>query len=274
MINRGKDNLLKISVGILSRGRPNYLSAVIMNWLSLSQYKENIQFVVGLDDDDQESIKAYHDMKYLINYYGASSCLITDKPSGYINLYKRNNQMLPYYTGDVFIMVCDDTFVFSPSWDKQISDSVNSVYEKQKDASVLVWMTGANHPKDHPDPYALNRKWLNIAGKYSITAGTDSYVRDVAKDANLSIVKPDIILYHLQRKLGFLPKDIIEDHRKPPSFEQNKNLWKQKYGEELVKDNKWMESTRHDDVVYHFHHNELGQEYNSIIKKFKDYYGG
>ena len=273
MINRGKDNSLKISIGIISRGRPNYLSALIMNWLSLSQYKENIQFVVALDDDDQDSVKAYYDLKPLIKYYGADSCLLTEHPTGYINLYKRNNQMLPHYTGDLLLMVCDDQFVFTPAWDKKISDSVNSVYEKQKDASVLVWMCGANNKKPHPDLYALNRKWLDIAGKYTITAGTDAYVRDVSQDANLSVVKPDVIVYHLQRKFGHLPIDIIENHRKPPSFEEDKNLWELKYGEELVKDKAWMESTRHNDRIYRFHHDDLGNEYNSIIKKFKDYYG-
>ena len=78
---------------------------------------------------------------------------------------------------------------------------------------------------------------------------------------------------HLQRKLGFLPKDYIENHRKPPSVEKDKQLWVDKYGEELIKDSEWVESTKHKNELYRFHHDELGDEYNSIVKKFKDYYG-
>lgn len=272
MINTGKDGNLKISIGIMSRGRPNYLSAVIMNWLCLAINKENLQFIIGLDQDDDESIRTYHDIKYILNFYGASSCLITDTPSGYINLYKRNNQMLPHYTGDLLLIVCDDQFVFTPTWDKLISDSVKDEYRKRDDASVLVWMCGANNKKPHPDLYALNRKWLDIAGKYTITAGTDAYVRDMAEAAKLSIVKPDVIIYHLQRKFGYLPKDAIENHRKPPSIEKNKQIWMDKYGEELIKNSEWVESTKHDDRIYRFHDGELGIEFDSIVKKFKDYY--
>ena len=87
-----------------------------------------------------------------------------------------------------------------------VSNSVNEVYKKREDASVLVWMCGANNDKPHPDLCALNRNWLNIAGKYSITAGTDSYVRDMAKAIEKhtkngqSIVIPTVNDYHLQRK--------------------------------------------------------------------------
>jgi len=265
---------MKLSIGIISRGRPNYLSATIMNWLTTADVKKDLDFVIALDDDDKESIKTYEDLKHIIEFFGASSSLITWPPMGYINLYKRNNQMLPHYKGEVLLVVCDDQYVTTSGWDKVISDSVNEIYDKDgKDRSILVWMCGKNNEKKHPDIYGLNRKWLDIAGKYTITAGTDAYVRDMARDSGSAIIRPKIDVWHLQRKLGYLPKDNIENHRKPPSIEKDKQLWLDKYGEELIKDSEWVESTKHDDKIYRFHHDELGDEYNSIVKKFKDYYG-
>ena len=166
---------MKLSIGIISRGRPNYLSATIINWLTTADIKEDLDFVIALDDDDKESIKTYNDIQHIITFFGASSSLITWPPMGYINLYKRNNQMLPHYKGEVLLIICDDNYVTTPGWDRIISNDVNKVYDKDgKDRSILVWMCGKNNEKQHPDMYGLNRKWLDIAGKYTITPGTDS----------------------------------------------------------------------------------------------------
>ena len=83
---------MKLSIGIISRGRPNYLSATIMNWLTTADVKKDLDFVIALDDDDKESIKTYEDLKHIIEFFGASSSLITWPPMGYINLYKRNQE--------------------------------------------------------------------------------------------------------------------------------------------------------------------------------------
>ena len=64
---------MKLSIGIISRGRPNYLSATIMNWLTTADIKEDLDFVIALDDDDKESIKTYEDLKHVIEFFGASS---------------------------------------------------------------------------------------------------------------------------------------------------------------------------------------------------------
>jgi len=80
-------------------------------------------------------------------------------------------------------------------------------------------------------------------------------------------------VWHLQRKFGHLPFDFIEKHRKPPNLSKDKQLWVDKYGEELIKDSEWVNSTKHKNELYRFRHDELGEEYDSIVKKFKDYYG-
>lgn len=273
-IQRGKSGNIKLSIGIISRGRPNYLAATITNWLTTATFKEDLDFVIALDDDDEESIKTYNDMQHIIKFFGAKSSLITWPPVGYINLYKRNNQMLPHYHGDVLMVVCDDQYVTTHGWDKVISDDVNKVYETHGEGiTFLVWMCGKNNIKKHPDMYGLNRKWLDIAGKYTITAGTDAYVRDMAKSSGSVIIRPELDVWHLQRKFGHLPSDFIESHRKPPNLSQDKQLWVDKYGEELIKDSEWVNSTKHDNKLYRFRHDELGEEYESIVKKFKDYYG-
>ena len=65
-IQRGKSGNIKLSIGIISRGRPNYLAATITNWLTTATFKEDLDFVIALDDDDEESIKTYNDMQHII----------------------------------------------------------------------------------------------------------------------------------------------------------------------------------------------------------------
>ena len=279
-IARGSDGNLKITIGIISRGRPNYLAASIMSWLNLAKHPEDLQFIFALDDDDLVSITTYNEIAYVIRYYKATCSLITWKPVGYVNLLQRHNQMLPHYNGDLLLTISDDQFCHTHHWDVAVSNSVNEVYKKREDASVLVWMCGANNDKPHPDLCALNRNWLNIAGKYSITAGTDSYVRDMAKAIEKhtkngqSIVRPTVNVYHLQRKFDLLPKDSGENFRKPPPYQGNESLWEDRYRDsKLLEDEVWIESTRHNDAIYRFHDGEVGKEYNSIVDKFKDYYG-
>ena len=64
---------MKLSIGIISRGRPNYLSATIMNWLTTADIKEDLDFVIALDDDDKESIKTYEDLKHVIEFRSLKS---------------------------------------------------------------------------------------------------------------------------------------------------------------------------------------------------------
>ena len=42
---------MKLSIGIISRGRPNYLSATIMNWLTTADIKEDLDCLIYLDCD-------------------------------------------------------------------------------------------------------------------------------------------------------------------------------------------------------------------------------
>jgi hypothetical protein len=68
-IVRGSGDNLKITIGIISRGRPNYLAASIMSWLNLAKHPEDLQFIFALDDDDLVSITTYNEMAYVIRYY-------------------------------------------------------------------------------------------------------------------------------------------------------------------------------------------------------------
>lgn len=249
--------------------------ASIMSWLNSASDKSNLEFIIALDEDDHDSIEKYKELEPLVKYYKADIKLLLAPCSGYKKLFKRQNQMIPHVTGDCLIMLADDFFCESLGWDEIVEDTLNKIYEKDKDASVLLWMCGSNLQKTHPECVGFNKKWLDISGVFSPSNACDAYARDMALSANLTMVKPPVIFYHLQRKLErpneLDSNDGTEFFRKPKPFEGNEDRWIEFYGEQ-AKDPEWRKTIMHEDKYYRYFEGKIGEEFNQISKKFKDYY--
>lgn len=267
---------MKITLGFATRKRSSYMISSIMSWLTSALEKNRLEFIVALDDDDLDSIEKYKELEPLVKYYGADIKLLIEPTTGYKRLFERQNQMVKHMTGDCIIMLADDFFCESLEWDFLIEETLEDVYEKDKDASVLLWMCGVNLEKTHPECVGLNKKWLEISKVFSPTNACDAYARDLARAANLTVVRPPIIFYHLQRKLN-RPNELKHDDgteifRKPPPYSGNEDLWLDYFGEQ-AKDSKWRETVKHEDKYYRYEEGEIGEQFKSIVQEFKNYYG-
>ena len=273
---------MKITLMLPTRGRPLYMVSALMSWLTSAKDKSKLEFIVVLDNDDQDSIDSYNELKPLVEYYGSTIHSAVDDCVGYKHMYKRHNQALELMTGDCLIMIADDFFCDELTWDIILQNSINDVYHKEgADVSILIWMCGVNLAKPHAEHHGFNKKWLDISKSISITNAGDAYNRDMAYAANLSIVKPDIRVYHLQRKLERANElnthDDTEFFRKlneKKRFEGNEDRWIRFYGEK-AKDPKWRESVMHEEKENRYldDGNELTEKFKEIMERFLDYYG-
>tara|TARA_R110002074_G_scaffold122067_2_gene256647 strand:+ start:9085 stop:9891 length:807 start_codon:yes stop_codon:yes gene_type:complete len=267
---------MKITLGFATRKRSSYMISSIMSWLTSALEKNRLEFIVALDEDDIDSIERYKELEPLVKHYGADIKLLIQPTSGYKKLFERHNQMVRHMTGDCIIMLADDFFCETLEWDFVIEETLENVYEKNNDASVLLWMCGINLEKSHPECVGLNKKWLEISKVFSPTNACDAYARDLALAADLTIVKPPIIFYHLQRKLErpneLNPNDGTEFFRKPKQFEGNEDRWIEFYGEQ-AKNAEWRQSIMHEDKYYRYEEGLIGEQFKLIVKEFKKYYG-
>lgn len=264
---------MRISLGFVTRKRPSYMIASVMSWLNAARDKSKLQFIIALDDDDYESLNRYKELEPLVRYYGADIKLTVAPCSGYKKMYERHNEMIPLMNSDCIIMLADDFFCESLSWDDIIRNTLNETYQEFGESSpVLLWMCGHNLQKNHPECVGLNKNWLDIAGVFSPGNAPDAYARDMALSAGLPMVKPPIIFYHLQRKLerpNELTQDNTEVFRKPPPYEGNEQLWLEYFGD-VAKDPEWRKTVEHDHAYYDYCAGEIGQQFLAIRKRFLD----
>jgi len=103
------------SVVINSRGRVKTLKHCIYWIYSLAKFKDNLEIIVRLDDDDEKSIALFTDpyfkqMKNLIVYKGARV--------GFDNLWILFKEMFKMARGSIVIPMADDCMFKVKDWDE------------------------------------------------------------------------------------------------------------------------------------------------------------
>jgi hypothetical protein len=111
---------VKINVIIASRGQHHRLSAVIVSMMQLQSGKNDIEYLVGLDNDDEDSIRA---MWGLIDHGNPVRTNIAPRSA---SLGAINNRLLSMSNADVYLITTDRAFIVTPDWDEVVATVVGT----------------------------------------------------------------------------------------------------------------------------------------------------
>jgi len=163
----------KITVLLPSRGRPELLEKSLRSLIDTATYPENIEIMLGLDEDDTATIEY---IKETIAPYlqdkGVEARANIFKPLGYENLHTYVNTLAGASLGEWLFFWNDDGLMVTEGWDEVI-DSYTGQFK------LLA-------PKDNHNghPYAIfpvvPRDWYILTGHLSQNAQNDAWLSHIA----------------------------------------------------------------------------------------------
>ena len=117
----------KISILLPTRKRSVALEHSISSLLELADDCTRIEFCIGIDDDDQESIDYVYSKQFknLTQKHGCETQISQSKPHGYLNLFVYVNNLGNIATGNMLMFWNDDAEMLTKGWDTVILNNKN-----------------------------------------------------------------------------------------------------------------------------------------------------
>lgn len=172
----------KISILLATRQRPELLEASIDSLLSNADDTSNIEILLGIDNDDQETIDKVSSEEFqtkMQEEYNCDAQAVLFDRLGYKNLHQYMNTLWGQASGEWLMLWNDDAVMESKGWDTEIG--------KHDDDFALLKFNQVNHPH----PYALfpviPTDWCRLIGNFSLNAQNDAWLNLIAKP--LGIIK-------------------------------------------------------------------------------------
>ena len=249
---------MKISVLWMTRKRTDELIFSISSFIHRAKDNSNVEYIVALDPDDNESVRALENIVPMAYCYDVEiKYFTTDKRYGYAELEQYQNKAGELFNGESLFIMNDDLICVSDNWDEEFRKVLEPVTEKP----VWIGVAPLNERwKGISTFVGINRKWYEITGRVSGTRATDGYLPIVGDEVGISPVQPDIKLLHLQRGKGQM--EYYEDGKKkviygldsdevaagyssknpvPPKYAFHEGIGKQRIEEDVNKLLKWKE---------------------------------
>lgn len=162
----------KISVLIPTRKRPQRVDQAIMDLVDLAQSPGDLEFVLGVDDDDTDTQEYIKDsLMEKLNSRGVTFTALEFERLGYHRLHDYLNAMVKHATGDWLIFYNDDAAMRTQGWDQEIRR-----YDGQ--FKCLAFDTHNHHP------YSIwpivPRAWIEHLGTVSNHHMFDAVISQIA----------------------------------------------------------------------------------------------
>jgi len=200
----------RISVLLPTRGRAELSFKALETLWSTAKNNEGIEYLVALDDDDQDSIDYYE--KTVIPY-------LEDKELDYqIHVvprwgYAKLNEYINYLgnkaSGEFIMFWNDDAIMETKSWDKHI--------DKFKGKFRVLRM-----PDQSEHPYSIfpivPHKWKSLLGELSPQQMTDAWVSQIAYLCNIMVNIPVKVTHD---RFDLTGNNNDETYNNRPQFEGN-----------------------------------------------------
>ena len=129
---------------------------------------DNIEIILGVDDDDLETIN--FDLKHLEKKMQIKKVTM-NRYSGYEDQPKRLKEMIKYSKNDFFIHFADDMQIITNHWDLILNNEINKL---NQDQIYLLFPSHNQANKNWPLCQIISRKWFNITGKFTNYFETDT----------------------------------------------------------------------------------------------------
>ena len=162
----------KITILIPTRKRPERLDKAISCLVGLAEIKENLEFIIGVDSDDDET-KQYitETLESKLTANQISFVALEFERLGYHRLHDYLNAMVKHATGDWLIFYNDDAAMRTQGWDQEIRR-----YDGQ--FKCLAFDTHNHHP------YSIwpivPRAWIEHLGTVSNHHMFDAVISQIA----------------------------------------------------------------------------------------------
>jgi len=160
---------MRISVILPTRGRKEPLLKSIQSLLDQADAPDQVEILLGMDNDDQDSIEY---VKNVIIPLNSNIKLYTFPPHGYGKLNVYANSLAAMCVGHWLMLWNDDAIIRTPHW-----DTIIDKYDSHPMPLLRMPIEHFNHP------FALfpivKRKWFEIVGTLSSYVHIDRFIYNV-----------------------------------------------------------------------------------------------
>ena len=165
-------NEYKIAVILPTRGRTEALTRSLIGLLEKAHDLDNIQVLLGLDNDDVVGIKHFQEsLQPQLDEMGVDYTAMTFEPLGYSRLNEYINVLSKNSNADWIFFWNDDALIESRDWDLEIVKHTGEF-------KLLAVHTHNDHP------YSIfpivPREWLDLIGHLSLHSMTDAWLSQIA----------------------------------------------------------------------------------------------
>lgn len=176
-----------ISVLMPTRSRSTLLREAIASYRDLSSALVNLEIIVAMDRDDEESLACIKELKDI-------KVIVSDR-YGYTRLHEYYNNMARLATGDWLYLVGDDTMMCTQNWDVIIS-----TYDHNSFTAVV----GTQSASPNPCFAAVSRYAYNKLGFLSKHPTFDIFIERMFKRHGNFIFPIPVHMQHTMITMGSL----------------------------------------------------------------------
>ena len=190
--------IIKISVLIPSVNGIKLLFSCIQSIFGTSSGDNEIEVIVKLDFDDDETIQKIN----ILPYKDKIKIIISHKGLGYGEIHTFINDMAKLATGDWLQPLNDDTIMQTKNWDKYLEkfDSNKPLIIRHEPCAGRVGDTG-----DYYFPY-ISRKYYETVGRITGCPSYDGYLLMIADELKIWDRVPVKILHRELHEIKQVPE--------------------------------------------------------------------
>ena len=215
----------KLSMYWVTRKRSHSLMVSLSSYIMNADDNSKIEYIVIMDDDDEESEKALQEAKLIFqSLYGVELKIFVVERVGYGALHYYHNLAAINFTGDCLLLRNDDHFCLTEGWDTKM----HGLVKQYKDEPIVIHQKGVNEKIWWSTAPGINRKWYDVSTNNGEIAafsdvGCDVWLLRIAEQAGRAVVYSPYTMMSMQRgeehshkvgKENQLPNDeVLEDRR-------------------------------------------------------------
>jgi hypothetical protein len=197
---------MEISILVATRGRPKLLRQMWKKCLSLADNPQNVEYILYIDDDDNETIEMYHKMKKHDKYGGQIRAIIGKQKemigSCHCDCYKISDS-------DIIGIMADDCEFMTEGWDNMVIDA----FSKVEDKILLVYGSSGHRESKMAVTWFIHRNWVDTVGypnpPFFKCAEGDRWVTYLAKKVKRLCYLPDLKIIHRYKETEGDPTSLI-----------------------------------------------------------------
>lgn len=187
-----------VSILLPTRRRPAFCAASIDSFFSLANDKAGLEFILKIDDDDEETIKLYEKLKQLPIDIKA---IISPRGKGYSHFHHWINEMAAMAKGEWLFVSNDDCRMASQDWDQTLL-TANIIGDSPWHGctEIINFLCITIDRPEATEFYFLRRKVFDILGHVSLNPHCDTWVTAVLCGVS-STFKIPVYIHHVSEHL-------------------------------------------------------------------------